>query len=209
MIFPFLKLVGAAAFILVIWSSGCTPITSEGAREDEAGNHQAAYLLFHQAAESGDPWGQVLLSDLLAEGRPGIPRNDAQALYWLRRAAEQDYSDAQYRLGVAYTSGGYGVKKDPIEAIRWYKKAAKRKNRYAQGLLGIAILNYNREVRLGKRRHHPEADPIEGLVWAEVAVANGVQDAATPIPGYMKMLSKKQKTAARQLAVEYRAKYSR
>ena len=41
------------------------------------------------------------------------------------KSANQDYAEAQCRLGVMYHHG-YGVKKDYKQAIYWYEKAAKQ-----------------------------------------------------------------------------------
>jgi hypothetical protein len=45
------------------------------------------------------------------------------SLRWFRKAAEQNYADAQYILGVCYDSGE-GVAKDEIEAYKWWLLAA-------------------------------------------------------------------------------------
>ena len=45
------------------------------------------------------------------------------ALFCFRKAAEQNYADAQYILGVCYDSGE-GVAKDEIEAYKWWLLAA-------------------------------------------------------------------------------------
>ena len=51
--------------------------------------------------------------------------SDAQVAEWIRRAAEQGYSDAQCVLGSAYQCGdGSLVRRDEREALRWLRKAA-------------------------------------------------------------------------------------
>lgn len=59
---------------------------------------------------------------------------DAMRLY--KKAAEQGYAPAQYRLGRMYSYGN-GVAKDYGEAIKWYKKAAEQGYAMAQNNYGV------------------------------------------------------------------------
>ena len=61
---------------------------------------------------------------MYADGR-GVPRDDAQAVRWYRKAADQDYPPAQYSLGVMYANGR-GVPRDDSHAMTWYRKAAEQ-----------------------------------------------------------------------------------
>ncbi|HCN10096.1 MAG TPA: hypothetical protein DIT01_19390, partial [Lentisphaeria bacterium] len=51
-----------------------------------------------------------------------VPQDDAEAVKWFRKAAEQGYPQAQYNLGVAYANGE-GVPEDDVAAVKWYRKA--------------------------------------------------------------------------------------
>lgn len=53
----------------------------------------------------------------------GVQRNDAEAVRWHRKSAEQENKDGQFSLGWAYSSGR-GVQRDYAEAVRWYRKSA-------------------------------------------------------------------------------------
>ena len=53
-----------------------------------------------------------------------FPQDDAKALYWYTKAAEQGNADAQYTLGQRYLSGK-GVPQDAAQAFQWFEKAAK------------------------------------------------------------------------------------
>ena len=53
----------------------------------------------------------------------GVKQDYAEALKWLRLAAEQGYVEAQTFLGVMYANG-QGVGQDYAEAARWYRLAA-------------------------------------------------------------------------------------
>jgi TPR repeat protein len=53
----------------------------------------------------------------------GVKQDDAEALKWVQKAADQNDADAQYNLGVMYYKG-QGVKQDDAEAVKWVQKAA-------------------------------------------------------------------------------------
>jgi len=48
----------------------------------------------------------------------GVPKNDAKALYWYRKEAEQSISTSQYKLAVMYAEGE-GVPQDDAKAFYW------------------------------------------------------------------------------------------
>ena len=50
-------------------------------------------------------------------------KNDAEAVKWFCKAADQDDDQGQSFLGNMYFSG-WGVRKDELEAASWYRKAA-------------------------------------------------------------------------------------
>ncbi len=58
------------------------------------------------------------------------------ALKWLRKAADQEYVDAQSAIGFCYFNG-LGVKQDYTEALKWLEKAAQKGDMSAQYNLGI------------------------------------------------------------------------
>ena len=49
------------------------------------------------AAQSGDPAAQSTLGQMYAQGK-GVPRDDAQAIVWLRKAAEQGVLTSSFRV---------------------------------------------------------------------------------------------------------------
>ena len=51
------------------------------------------------------------------------PRDDRVAVSWFRKAADQGFAEAQYRLGDMY-GRGIGVAKSDAEAKRWFTLAA-------------------------------------------------------------------------------------
>ena len=60
-----------------------------------------------------------------------VPQDDAEAVKWYRKAAEQGYAEAQTNLGWMYEKGR-GVPQDDSEAIKWYQKAAIQGHVYAK-----------------------------------------------------------------------------
>ena len=68
----------------------------------------------------------------------GVAKDEAEAVRWYRRAAEQDDANAQFNLGVCYYNGT-GVAKDDAEAVHWYRKAAEQGHVRAQYKLRILL----------------------------------------------------------------------
>ena len=52
-----------------------------------------------------------------------MPQDYAEALSWFRKAAGQNFPEAERNLGGMYLSG-LGVEKDPAEGMKWIRKAA-------------------------------------------------------------------------------------
>lgn len=70
---------------------------------------------------------------MYTKGR-GVKQDDAIALSWYRKAADQGDALAQYNLGAAYAHGS-GVKEDRTEALKWFGKSAAQGNKAAAGAL--------------------------------------------------------------------------
>ena len=66
----------------------------------------------------------------------GVPQDEAEAVRWVRRAAEQGNADVQYNLGTIY-GAGRGVPQDDAEAARWLRLAAEQGDALAQFDLGV------------------------------------------------------------------------
>ena len=67
---------------------------------------------------------------MYANGR-GVAKDDAQAVAWYRKAADQGLAHAQDNLGRMYANGR-GVAKDDAQAVAWYRKAADQGDADAQ-----------------------------------------------------------------------------
>ena len=82
-------------------------------------------------ATDGDPAAQMLLGQLYFNGE-GVEKDMAMSLYWYEKAASQDFSDAQYRLGSLYFDGKHDIPKDYGKAYQWLSKALENGNQDAK-----------------------------------------------------------------------------
>ena len=93
------------------------------------------------------------------QGR-GVPQDDAEAVAWYRRAAEQGNARAQYNLGGMYREGR-GVPQDDAEAVAWYRRAAEQ---------GHARAQYNLGGMYREGRGVPQ-DDVEAHMWLTIAAS--------------------------------------
>jgi len=70
------------------------------------------------------------LGEMYREG-DGVERSWEKAAYWVRKAAEQGNTNAQFRLGDFYKHGE-GVDQNSEQAVYWLRKAAEQGNADAQ-----------------------------------------------------------------------------
>lgn len=90
-------------------------------------------------AVKGDAEAQFKLACYYFWGKAGIPKDQSQAVYWFRKAAEQGHNIAQFNLGSCYKNGD-GVIKDQSQAVYWYHEAAKHGLIEALNKLGYCYL---------------------------------------------------------------------
>jgi len=126
---------------------------------------------------------------LLYHSGEGIPKNDAEAVRWLRKAADQGNDTAQNNLGAAYLEG-QGIAKDETEAVKWFRKAAEQNNEVAQRNLGVAYANGTGVSK----------DAIQADMWFALATKNGDSVAATDINLLKKQMSPAQIVEAKRRA---------
>jgi uncharacterized protein len=91
-------------------------------------------------------------------------KNEKEAVYWYRKAADQGYAEAQWHLGVAY-HGGEGVLKDHKEAVKWYRKAADQGHAWGQAFLGEMYMNGQGVLK----------DDKEAVKWYRKAADQGLE----------------------------------
>ena len=58
-------------------------------------------------------------------GGRGVPRDDAEAIEWFLKAADQGFAPAQINLGVLYERG-QGVPEDFVQGYKWLSLSTSR-----------------------------------------------------------------------------------
>ena len=93
-----------------------------------------AFTCYSKAAAQGHAKAQYSLS-FCYDGGEGVPQDKAKGIYWLTKAAENEYDEAQYMLGFYYSRGSKGVQQDYAKAAEWYRKATAQGHANAQSRL--------------------------------------------------------------------------
>jgi hypothetical protein len=120
-----------------------------------------------KAAENGWPKAEYTLFQLYYNGVPpgkdclAYPKDKAEAIKWLRRAAEHGYFQAQSMLAVMLIRG-LDMDQDKAEAEKLLRNAAQHGFVPAQNDLGYAILSGGLTT----------TDPTEAAMWCGLAVAH-------------------------------------
>lgn len=142
--------------------------------EKPAPGHDDAYLAFDQGryltaldlaqklAEKGDARAHTLIGRIHAEGL-GVPKNEALAAQWYKRAAELNDVDGMFAYGVILAEGR-GVKKDRAGAAVMFERAA---------LTGHAAANYNLGLLFLKGDGKPE-NPYRAAQHIRYAAEQGI-----------------------------------
>ena len=113
---------------------------------------EASFEAVRRHAEAGRSWAMYMLGNKYQAGT-GVPKNDALAFEWFRRAATHPapHPNASQALGSVYLAGA-GVRADPKEARRWLLPAAEAGHATAMHNLGQMYAG-----GLGVRRDAKEA----------------------------------------------------
>jgi TPR repeat protein len=77
----------------------------------------------------------VALGVMYEKGQGGLPKDDAQAVSWYRKAADAGEGSGMAYLGDMYENGRGGLPKDNAQAVSLYRMAADAGNTYAQKAL--------------------------------------------------------------------------
>ena len=94
----------------------------------KAGDYSAALIKLKSLASLGDHRSQFLVGQMYAFGF-GVPKDDATAIYWFRKAAilaelgADPAAPAELSVSKSY-SQGLGVKADAKESLKWLQRAA-------------------------------------------------------------------------------------
>ncbi|KAJ3297925.1 hypothetical protein HK104_011385 [Borealophlyctis nickersoniae] len=127
----------------------------QGLGDEESRNHSAAFECFHKAAIAGHPASQAV-------GVVGVEKNEAKAVEWYQKAADQGNQIGQFNLGHCYEHG-IGVAKDERRAVEWYEKAAKQGHDVGQYNLGFCYQNGRGVAK----------DETRAVEWYEKAAKQG------------------------------------
>ena len=96
---------------------------------------------FQPLAEQGHAEAQYILGVMYSRGL-GVPKDDREAVSWIRLAAEQGLAGAQVNLGIRYSTGD-GVPKDYVQAYAWLNLAGAQGAGSAR-VIRVATCIYNR-----------------------------------------------------------------
>ena len=111
----------------LLYEKGCTAYSVK--------DYEKAVSLLEQAALSGNPKAVYKLGNCYINGR-GVEKSEEKAVELWLEAAEQDYDEAYYQLGVtSFEDEAYG------DAVEWFQKAARKGNAKALYNLGICYSN--------------------------------------------------------------------
>ena len=114
---------------------------------------------------------------MYANGR-GVAANDAEAVKWFRKAAEQGNASAQSNLGLMYANGR-GVAANDAEAVKWYRKAVTQGHASAQSNLGVMYAN-GRGV---------DKNMAWATYWSALAAQQGIASASDNLVYYRENLT--------------------
>lgn len=112
------------------------------------------------------------LGDMYYHG-VGVPKDYAEALRWLQKAADQGDAKSESALGYAYFNG-MGLPRDDVRAMFWYRRAADQGYPLAQQALGYTCLNGSGVPK----------DEAQSAAWYEKAARQGDEVAQSSL-GYM------------------------
>ena len=113
----------------------------------------------------------------------GVRHNNAEAVKWYRRAADQGHSAAQFNLGGMFING-QGVQQNYAEAAKWSRRAADQG--YAEAQYNLGIMYHNGQGVL--------QDSSNAVFWFEKAASQG-NDPAKLALGQLRLLQARASSA--------------
>lgn len=195
-IVAFALLVVSVLFVLPVASAKLTEQQANSLyNKAQTGDKNAVGTLL-AAAQSGDAFAQNKIGNL-ARGY-----DNAAAIAWYRKSADQGYANAQYNMGLCYYNG-FGTAINYAEAAAWYRKSVAQGYDKAQYNLGTmyksgkgvpqdlaqALSLYRKAAEQGNRSaqsalgfHYLTGQGIEvnsalGEAWIKKAAAQGEERA--------------------------------
>lgn len=192
---------------------------------------KSGLFFIHEAAKSGLIQAQEILAEMYEFGICAS-KNETEAFYWYKIAAEQGSPTAQFKIGSFYSTGKIGVTKDIQQAIMWYKKASSQGDIASQYNLGLIHFkgegvpkNYTTAATWFKlaaiNGHSMSAFALGGMYmagegvpknyilaysWFNIAISMGVDEAKKPLHTLEKYLTDEQIHKAQELAAKIQYK---
>ena len=121
-------------------------------KEKYSGEAYRKLIQYHrnllEAADKEDAGAQYQVGDWFFEQRSSgkSVKYDSIGVVWLKKAAEQGHTMAQYKLASCYEEGR-GIFKSRDEAMKWYQEAAKKGDKVA--MYKYSKLKYNNKTYEG------------------------------------------------------------
>jgi hypothetical protein len=132
-------------------------VAAAAAAQDAAAGLDPAILA---KAKAGDAPSEYLVAIEYQKGDI-VPRDFVQAADWYRKAADQGYALAQFKLGLLYQQKQSGIMKDDAQAAAWLRKAADQGHAGAQASLALC---YSQGLGVAQ-------DNEQAVAWYQKAVA--------------------------------------
>lgn len=161
---PLLLSLGVAAYIATATAGGMQSDDVERLAKYE----QLKLPELVRRANANDAWAQFELGSRFNYGR-NAPKNNIEALSWLRRAAQNGQRDAQRLLAVKLYNG-YDVAVDHDEALLWAQRLAESGDAPAQLMLGNMYANGEGSPR----------DLVRAYMWYDIASTMAQQGVTDP-----------------------------
>ena len=89
----------------------------------QAGNPQDAFADYQKAADLGDARAQYYLARTYERGDKQLPKDSAQALYWLRKLADQGDADSLNNVAWEYATSDDPAIRNPATALEYAHRA--------------------------------------------------------------------------------------
>lgn len=137
-------------------------------------DRETAKAKLRPLADKGVPEAQYYLAlTYLLSGKS--ENNDAKALWWYRKAADQGHAPAQAAVGRMYDDGfhdGERFRQDYAEALKWYRLAADQCDMSAEDRLGrLYAIGYGVERDFTKAAEWYRKAAEQGSPWAQYELA--------------------------------------
>jgi len=148
-------------FLLMFACTIAVPARAGPLQDAQAAYNQGKYAvaldLWQPLAEQGNPDAQAGLGSLYLGGY-GVAHDEAAAMVWFRKAAEQGHAGGQFSLAsLYYARKEYGL------AASWYRRAAEQGNALAQIRL----------ARMYAEGPGLARDDVQAFKWFAVAMMRG------------------------------------